>query len=197
MSYSTTSTSDGCYTGTTVLINKLGLKEQDALDYAEKIVVSAHSVEIESADNTEQIDFEYYCSIHRRLFEDIYDWAGQVRTVDLSKKGTHFCEAVSICRVGNAIFNRLKDENFFCGTDWPAYISEIADLYNSLNMLHPFREGNGRTQRLFFTLLIRKAGYDIDFSSVDTDELMFATIYAAQGVMDYLIDFFNKAIQKK
>ena len=65
-----------------------------------------------------------------------------------------------------------------------------------MNMLHPFREGNGRTQRLFFTLLIRRAGYEIDFERCDMDELMIATIYAAQGVMDYLRGFFEREIQQ-
>lgn len=59
-----------------------------------------------------------------------------------------------------------------------------------MNMLHPFREGNGRTQRLFFTLLFRRLGYQIDFASCDADVLMSATIYASQGVISYLRDFF-------
>jgi cell filamentation protein len=61
-------------------------------------------------------------------------------------------------------------------------------------MLHPFREGNGRTQRLFFTLLIRRAGYNIDFAALDLDELLIATIYAAQGISNLLYSFFDKAI---
>ena len=61
-------------------------------------------------------------------------------------------------------------------------------------MLHPFREGNGRTQRLFFTLLIQRAGYSIHFADCDTDLLMYATILAAQGVHDYLRHFFEVSI---
>jgi cell filamentation protein len=75
------------------------------------------------------------------------------------------------------------------------FIAQIAGFYHDLNMLHPFREGNGRTQRLFFTLLIRRAGYDINFAACDMDELMIATIYASQGVMDFLVDFFRKSIK--
>ena len=62
-------------------------------------------------------------------------------------------------------------------------------------MLHPFREGNGRTQRLFFTLLICHAGYAINFAYCDTDALMTATIHAAHGVMDYLYQFFDREIR--
>lgn len=62
-------------------------------------------------------------------------------------------------------------------------------------MLHPFREGNGRTERLFFSLLIRRCGYRIDFAECDMDVLMMATIYAAQGVPTYLTSFFREAIR--
>ena len=63
-------------------------------------------------------------------------------------------------------------------------------------MIHPFREGNGRTQRLFIAQLIAKNGYNIDFSEMDTDELMIATIQSANGVTDYLKDVFRSAIKK-
>ena len=63
-------------------------------------------------------------------------------------------------------------------------------------MLHPFREGNGRTERLFFTLLIRRCGYRIDFAECDMDALVMATIYASQGVPTYLASFFKKAIRE-
>ena len=63
-------------------------------------------------------------------------------------------------------------------------------------MLHPFREGNGRTQRVFFTQWVtQKLGWHLDLASTNSDELMIATIYAAQGVMDYLIDCFDGALQ--
>ena len=63
-------------------------------------------------------------------------------------------------------------------------------------MLHPFRGGNGRVQRVFFTQWVRSLGYDLDLSSVDPDAFMIATIYAAQGVMDQLVDFFEQTIER-
>ena len=63
-------------------------------------------------------------------------------------------------------------------------------------MLHPFREGNGRAQRVFFTQWIRSLGYDLDWSRIDPDAFMVATIYAAQGGMDQLVDFFEQAIEQ-
>ena len=67
-----------------------------------------------------------------------------------------------------------------------SFVEEIVDFYCDSNILHPFREGNGRTQRVFLTQLIRGAGYDISFADMDTDLLMIATIQSAQGVTDLL-----------
>ena len=194
MGYSITSTNDGCYPGTTVLVNKLGLDRQDALDYAEKISTSLRAVEIEKAACDAQFSFEYYCNIHRCLFEDIYEWAGELRKINIAKQGTSFCPAKDVHKLGLAIFHRLQKENEFRNLPKSEFISKVSELYNDINMLHPFREGNGRTQRLFFTLLIRRAGYEIDFSACDLEQLIVATIYAAQGVLDYLCDFFDRAI---
>lgn len=85
--------------------------------------------------------------------------------------------------------------NYFVGLSKDKFIAEIADLYHLLNIFHPFREGNGRTERVFFVLLIRNAGYDIDYSSLNSDLLMIGSIQAAGGVMDTLIRFFEENIK--
>ena len=72
------------------------------------------------------------------------------------------------------------------------FIENITDFYCATNILHPFREGNGRTQRIFIAQLIRFCGYDINFSEIETDELMIATIHSANGITDYLKDIFRK-----
>ncbi len=195
MSYSMTPTDAGCYPDTTVLINKLDIRSQEALDQVERVVTSLHSVEIEKERSTERFTFDFYLELHRRLFGDLYDWAGKVRTIDLSKKGTSFCSAEKIPSIGAAIFERLQKQKELCGLSRKRFVREAAELYNRLNLLHPFREGNGRTQRLFFTLLIRRAGREINFANCDTDVLMIATIFAAQGVMDQLYEFFDREVK--
>lgn len=194
MPYSIDPTEKDCYPGTAVLINKLGLRSQEALDEAEKVAVPLRSMELEQETICEPFTFSFYCGLHQRLFGDIYPWAGQVRAVDLSKKGTSFCLASRVKELGEAKFQRLQEMDELRGLPKEAFLREITDLYHELNMLHPFREGNGRTQRLFFTLLIRRAGYDISFADCDTDQLMIATILAAQGVMDHLENFFRTAV---
>ena len=87
MAYSITSTDAGCYPNTSVLINKLGLQTQEALDEAERIAVTFRSVEREKTEDSSPFTFEFYCKLHEHLFSDIYEWAGTLRTIDLSKKG--------------------------------------------------------------------------------------------------------------
>lgn len=195
MAYSVTSSNDGCYPGTAVLINKLGLKSQEALGNVESVTVALRSAEIESEPSDAPFTFDFYCGLHKRLFGDLYDWAGELRTIDVSKKGTSFYPAGDLRELGNAKFARLRDMNGFQGLNRSELVDEITDFYHELNMLHPFREGNGRTQRLFFTLLLRRLGNNISFAECDTDELMMATIYAAQGIPTYLHSFFESVIK--
>ena len=75
-----------------------------------------------------------------------------------------------------------------------AFLDELTELYHELNMLHPFREGNGRTLRLFVTLLVRNAGRDIDFTHTDSDLLTIATIKAAQGDRTLLRSVFEELV---
>ena len=93
-----------------------------------------------------------------------------------------------------AVFTRLKAYNYFKDLAFDDFIEEIVDFYCVTNRLHPFREGNGRTQRSFLTQLIRNAGYDIHFSDMDADLLMIATIQSAQGVTDLLKQLFREQI---
>lgn len=192
MAYSITASSDSCYPGTTVLINKLGIKDQRALDEAERIAVTIRAAELETEPPIGAFTFDYYRRLHRQLFSDLYDWAGALRSVDLTKKGTRFYPARELEPLGTALFRRLQRENELRDLPFDPFADSLAEFYHDLNMLHPFREGNGRTQRLFITLLVRRAGYNINFADCDTDILMAATIHAAQGVTDPLRLFFKQ-----
>ena len=85
--------------------------------------------------------------------------------------------------------------DYFRGLPFDDFIEEIVDIYCTTNYIHPFREGNGRTQRVFLSQLIRYNGYEIHFSRIDTDELMLATIQAAHGVVDFLRELFREHIK--
>jgi cell filamentation protein len=195
MSYSIDSTTDGCYPGTTCLINKLGIQDETELADTEAAVVLGKASLLDQQPIPGVFDFDHYKRIHQFLFCDLYDWAGQIRTINLSKKGTAFVPAAEIESCAVACFKRLAEFSGE-GMSHRELAEEVADFYHTVNMLHPFREGNGRTQRIFFTQWIRSLGYDFDLSSVDPDAFMIATIYAAQGVMDQLADFFEQMIEQ-
>lgn len=194
MSYSIDALTDNCYEGTTCLINKLNIRDEETLKAVEAAITFAKISELEQMPIKGNFDFEHYKSIHRYIFEDLYEWAGKIRNVDISKKGTSFTLASNIEDLAGRCFERLKSENFFKTDDFDLFIENIVDFYCVTNMLHPFREGNGRTQRVFISQLIRKNGYEIDFSRIDKDELIIATIQAANGVKDFLKEIFRLII---
>lgn len=194
MGYSIDPISANCYPGTTILINKFDIRDEEKLNEIESVISSARYAEWLNTPLSSAFDFDHYKAIHRFLFSDLYEWAGEVRTVNISKKGTHFTPAESIEHQAALIFGRLQACNYFKGLSHDKFVEEIVDFYCSTNALHPFREGNGRTQRAFLTQLIRNAGYEINFADMDTDLLMIATIRSAQGVTDLLKDIFTESI---
>ncbi|MBE6537178.1 MAG: cell filamentation protein Fic [Ruminococcaceae bacterium] len=193
MAYSLNPSSDNCYKGTTCLVNKLNIRDEEKLEQIEAQITFAKAVLLEEKAIDDQFDFTHFKKIHEFLFCDLYDWAGQVRRVDISKKRTKFLDADSIEDIATKCFAKVTN-GYLEGLTFEEFAIRIAYLYNDINYIHPFREGNGRTQRIYFTELIRHYGYDINFSEVDTDELMIATIQASNGVMDFLIEFFKNSI---
>ena len=193
MAYSITSITDDCYPGTTCLINKLDIRDETMLSKAEASIVLAKASFLDQHPINGGYDFEHYKEIHYYLFCDLYDWAGEIRKVNVSKKGTSFVPADEIAACAAACFERLSGVSAI-GLSKHELAAEVADFYNTVNMLHPFREGNGRTQRIFFKQWIQRLGYTLDLTDADADEFMIATIQAAHGVMDTLIDFFEKSI---
>lgn len=196
MAYEINSITADCYEGTTCLINKFGITDETKLSEVEADITFAKASKLEENPIDGKFDIEHYKAIHRYLFEDLYDWAGQFRTINISKKGTKFVKTDELENLCVKCFDRIKSSNYFRNISFESFVENIVDLYCTLNMLHPFREGNGRTERIFIAQLIRLNGYDIDFSEVDSDYLIIATIQAAQGVTDNLVKIFSEHISK-
>ena len=192
MPYQGTALTADCYEGTVCLINKFNIRDEKQLAALEADITLAKVMELVKSPIQGNFDFSHYKAIHKFLFEDLYDWAGNIRTVEISKKGTAFVKASDIEQLADNCFKRLKRNQFFVGYSFDAFIPAIVDFYCTTNLLHPFREGNGRTQKVFVNQLAENAGYQINFSQMDADELMVATIYSAQGIVDYLEKLFYK-----
>ena len=168
-----------------LLIDK-GMKKTDLAAAEERISKkkAAELFEHGMLDSLEAGTFESLKAIHKYLFEDIYDFAGELRTVNIAKGNFRF---VSLMYLEAALANidKMPQSTF----------DEIVEKYVEMNIAHPFREGNGRTQRAFLTQLIRNAGYDISFADMDTELLMIATIQSTQGVTDMLKQIFQESIK--
>lgn len=169
---------DYCYPGTTILKNKLDLREPEELVAFEAEVSDARSDEELPAGN---LDFEHFKAIHRHLFQDVYDWAGEVRKVRISKGGSMFCYPENIEREAKGLFTQLERDNFLKDLSPKEFAQKSAHFLAELNAIHSFREGNGRTQLSFFLLLADQAGQSINLDELDPKALLDAMIASFKG----------------
>ena len=157
-----------------VLINKFGLKDAGQLKELESLIVSSRVMFLRE-QTFAKCDFATLCKIHKELFGQIYEWAGTIRTVDIAKSML-FCRAMFIKEQANEIFSKLKTEGYFVNSNRMDFCEKAGQLFCDLNMLHPFREGNGRTLREFMFHLGRNAGYKCDLNMVKRDIYLDASI---------------------
>ncbi len=162
---------DYVYPGTTVLRNKAGIQDQTALDAFEADATAVRMLELLEQPLEGRFDFAHLCAIHRHLFQDVYDWAGEIRTVDISRDTSRFANMAMIERYLGGVLARLPAENWLRGLQPEPFVARLAHYMGEINATHPFREGNGRTQRVFCALLAEQAGYFIDFESVDQAQM--------------------------
>lgn len=123
------------------------------------------------------MDFDYLRSLHRSIFQDLYDWAGEIRSVDIAK-GNQFFLFVHIESEATELFGKLAQEDFLRTCSEARVPERLAWYLSEINAIHPFRDGNGRTQRLFIELLAERIGYSVDFSYVSAEEMITASVRA-------------------
>jgi cell filamentation protein len=162
------------YENSTVLVNKLDLREQAELDAFEAEISSARADEPLPEGN---LDFAHYKAVHHHLFQDVYEWAGKARTVRMSKGGNSFCFPENI-----------ENQATKQGLDGPAFADKAAHFLAELNAIHAFREGNGRSQLTFFILLADYAGYPIGLDKLDPNKMLNAMIASFDGDEAMLAD---------
>ena len=159
-----------------ILKNKLGAKTEEELDLAETFFVLRKLTLLLQKQIEGKFDLAHLKAIHKFLFEDVYEWAGELRTISISKGSSMFALPLRIEPEANKLFAQLKAENYLQELALEPFIQRLAFYWDELNMLHPFREGNGRTQRAFLILLARQAGYQIHFGQLSPEENIEASI---------------------
>ena len=162
-----------CYPNSRVLRNKLGIRDFDKLYDRERDLANLRARELFEAPIQGRFDFDHLLAIHKYLFQDVYDWAGKVRTVDIAK-GNLFCRCFAIESEAERIFGELKDEKYLRGLMIGELSERLAYYFSEINALHPFREGNGRAQREFIRQLALLNGYFLSFKGTRQDEMIAA-----------------------
>lgn len=171
-----------CYPNSRVLKNKMDIRDAEGLREMERRFVKSREIELLESPIDGKFDFKHLRRIHGYLFQDVYEWAGEVRTVDIAKVNL-FCRYFAIDSEAKRIFDELRTEEYLRGLSIGEFSARLAYYFAEINALHPFREGNGRTQREFIRQLAYQNNYLINFAKITRDEMIAASI--ASFKLDY------------
>lgn len=161
------------YPGTDTLRNRLGITDDKTLTEAERRLTQARGAE--AARLTFPATADGYRALHKHLFQDLYDWAGQDRTVNIAKGGSSFAAVPYIARELDKLFADVGAKNAFRGLARDEFFDRLGNHINEVNAIHPFREGNGRSMRHHAAQLAREAGHPIRIAAIDKTAWMDAS----------------------
>ena len=164
---------------------------QMLLNSLERKVVSVRMLVLIDNPIHGDFDFNHLKSIHKFLFQDIYPWAGEIRACDISKKNL-FCRVMFIDFAAKEIFKMIKDYNYFINMSISDKKYYIVKTFSDINALHPFREGNGRTQREFVEELSKINGLDLDLTTISQNDMIKASHLSMLGDNTMLEKLFNE-----
>lgn len=167
------------YPGTNILKNKQGVMDAQAAYDSERLFSLKRVSEFRSSGVTGRFDSEHLKAIHKFLFQDVYDWAGEFRDIEIFKGTSGFETPDRISSELDGLFSDIRNKNYFRGLSKQDAANGMADAMCRLNAIHPFREGNGRTQRAFMEQLALNAGYELDFSHVTENDMRDASFAAS------------------
>jgi cell filamentation protein len=178
---------------TGVLVNLLGLSNRDDLNQAEADIVTARLIQVQRHRVHGNYDVAHLKAFHRHLFGDVYGWAGDFRTVNIALV-TPFGDWRFVRLYLDGIFVDLAAEHHLRGLAKHELVSRLAHFVGEINAAHPFREGNGRTQRAFFGQLAADAGWSLRWSHVSADENAIASHASLGGDLKPMERLLAKAI---
>lgn len=189
--YTYEKTANYCYKDSDVLINKLNITDEKDLYDAERGLVTLRTAQLNEEPIKGYFDFNHLKSIHKFLFQDVYRWAGDSRNCNIAKQDL-FCLCEYIDSFANDIFGRLKKEQYFIKYSYEIKLKKLVELFADINALHPFREGNGRSQREFIEELARINGIDLNLTTVSKEDMIIASHDSINGHYEKLFDIFKK-----
>lgn len=179
---------------TGVLFNLLNLADPAALAEAEREISFLRENHVRRAPLPGEFDFKHLSAYHRHLFGDIYEWAGTTRRVNIAKVGAFFASWLHVEPALRELFANLRKEHLLVGLDRSAFLTRFTHYFIEVNVAHPFREGNGRTQRAFFRHLAAHAGWGFDIATLVGTHYIEACNGGMVGDPGPLIELFDAAL---
>ncbi|ORM67821.1 putative adenosine monophosphate-protein transferase Fic [Pantoea rwandensis] len=176
----------------TVLKNRLDIHDEAQLRKAELAFSAARLATLELGPRS--TGMPWLCHIHRTLFQDIYSWAGELRSIDIWRDETPYCHCEYIEKEGNALMSALEDEQQLTNLPQDEFVARLAHYYCEIFVLHPFRAGNGRTQRIFFEQLALHAGYLLTWDKLEQETWRIALFAGVAGDLAPLTAQFAKVV---
>lgn len=174
-----------CYPDTDVLANKLGIRDKDALKAAEIEFVAIKQIALLEEPIPGRFTKTHLMRIHRFLFEDVYPFAGHIRREQISKGDTMFYPPDAIDRQLKKIFAQIHEKQLLKETDRQKQIENLSWVMAELNIVHPFREGNGRSTRELIRCMALEYGLHINWGNTDRETLINAAIDAVDDDMAF------------
>lgn len=168
-----------------LLRNRLGITDARALRHVEAELTASRIYDLIRSPIPGAYDLAHLRAFHRQIFQDLYDWAGELRTVSIGR-GRLFSLPQHLEADAGELFGWLARAEYLRGRDRAAFVDDLTELYADLNALHPFRDGNGRTQRAFLGQLAVDAGHPIHWAAMDPAENNAASKAAEEGDNDAL-----------
>lgn len=188
------------YPGTSCLRNRLGIRDADALAHLEANQTAIILAQLEREWLAGRYDLAHLKMFHRRIFGDIYTWAGELRSVPMAKEQSLFALPEHIEPYLRRVFSALAEERFLRELPREEFLDRLTNYHAELNAVHPFREGNGRTQRAFLGQLARDAGYHLAWERLEGERNVAASRASLQGdnsllrqMLDELVDPLDSA----
>lgn len=185
-----------CYPHSNCLRNKFNITDEEKLKDMERQITSVRAAQILKDPIKGLFDENHLKAIHKHLFQDLYSWAGEFRKVNISK-GNPFCLFQYIPDQLNNLFKELKNEAYLSLLNENDLAARLAYYLGELNAIHPFREGNGRTQRIFIMELALKNGYILDLSNIEKKEMIRASVQSFALNYGPMKDIIKKSLRKK
>ncbi len=185
------------YPGTSCLRNRLGIRDQDELERIEAEQTSILIAQLERTPLPGAYDLTHLKAFHRRIFGDIYTWAGELRSVAIAKDDSLFALPEHLEAYLQGVFAELAAEAHLRELPREAFLGRLTHYHAELNAAHPFREGNGRAQRAFLGQLSRDAGYRLAWQRLERERNIDAARASHRGENSPLRELLDELLEPR